>query len=196
MRKLAIGSLAALFAVSVPALAQARTHHATHQRHVHHSRIVHLRPASKSSTIGSPSESPGNPQGETAGTVASFEGGVLTVTLNGGSKVSGMVTEQTEIHCEGGPPMAHAADHGSDGGDNSSNGGSDNSPGEGGNHGESGHDQQSGDDNGQGDDDQGDQEENQPQCGIGSLVPGALVREAELRLSSSGAVFKEIELVG
>lgn len=196
MRKLAIASLAALFAVSVPALAQARTHHATHKRHGHHARIVHLRPASKSSTKGSASEGTGNPQGETAGTVASFEGGVLTVMLNGGSKVSGMVTEQTEIHCEGGPSMAHTADHGSDGGGNSSNGGSNNSSGEDGNHGESGHDQQSGDDNGQGDDDQGDQEENRPHCGIGSLVPGALVREAELRLSSSGAVFKEVELVG
>jgi len=185
MRKLVITSLAGLLALSAPALAQARSHHAKHHqgRH-HHSHVLFLRPASKSSTgaLAGP-QGPGSPSEETAGSVTTFEGGVLTVTLNDGTKVTGKVTEHTEIKCEPAQETAHAADHGGEGGEDSQ--------------GSSSGDENQGRDD-QGDDDQNDQEEHgePPQCGTSSLVAGALVREAKLRVSSSGAVFEEIELVG
>ena len=181
MRKLAITSLAGLLALSAPALAQARSHHAKHhQRRHHHTHVLFLHPASQSSTG---TQGTGTQSQEAAGSVTTFEGGVLTVTLNDGTKVTGKVTEQTEIKCEPGPAVANAADNGSEGGEDS--------------HGSlSGNENQSQDD--QGDDDQNDQEEHgeRPQCGTSSLVAGALVRAAELRVGPSGAVFEEIELVG
>jgi hypothetical protein len=188
MRKLVIATLAGLLALSATAVAQARTHHATRHRHGHHhARVLHLRPAVKSNT-GTPT-----PGGETAGSVTSFEEGVLTITLNDGTKVMGKVTEDTEINCEQEDAMAHedaiahAADHGDGGGHSWEDGshGSENSPGD---------DNEQGDDNGQGDD-EGEHGE-APGCGIASLTKGALVRDADLRLSSAGAVFEEIELVG
>ena len=192
MRKLAIASLAGLLALSAPALAQARGHHTKHhQRRHHHTHVLFLRPASKSSTG---TQGAGTQSQQAAGSVATFEGGVLTVTLNDGTKVTGKVTEQTEIKCEPGSELAHAADHGDEGGEDSL--GSSN-----GNENQGRDDQGDGDQNDQndqGDDDQNDQEEHgePPQCGTSSLVAGALVREAELRVSSSGAVFEQIELVG
>jgi len=186
MRKLAIASLAGLLALSAPALAQARSHHAKHhQRRHHHTHVLFLHPASKGSTgtQGAGTESP-----QAAGSVTTFEGGVLTVTLTDGTKVTGKVTEQTEIKCEPGPETAHAADLG--GGDEDSHGSFSGNENQGGD--DQGDDDQ---DNGQGDDDQ-EEHGQRPQCGTSSLVEGALVHEAELRVSSSGAVFEEIELVG
>jgi hypothetical protein len=177
MRKLAIASLAGLLALSAPALAQARSHHAKHhQRRHHHTHVLFLHPAPKSSTgtQGAGTESP-----QAAGSVTTFEGGVLTVTLTDGTKVTGKVTEQTEIKCE--PETAHAADLG--GGDEDSHGSF------------SGNENQGRDDQGDDQNDQGEHGE-RPQCDTSSLVGGALVREAELRVGSSGAVFEEIELVG
>jgi hypothetical protein len=48
---------------------------------------------------------------------------------------------------------------------------------------------------GSGDDDQG-EDEDQDDCGAEALTAGTIVREAELRLTSGGAVFREIELGG
>ena len=189
MRKLAITSLAGLLALSAPALAQARSHHAKHhQRRHRHTHVLFLRPASQSLTG---TQGAGTQSQEAAGSVTIFEGGMLTVTLNDGTKVTGKVTEQTEIKCEPGAEIAHAADHGGEGGEDSHGSFS-------GNENQGLSDQGDNDQNDQGDDDQNDQEEQgeRPQCGTSSLVAGALVREAELRVGSSGAVFEEIELVG
>jgi hypothetical protein len=190
MRKLATASLAGLLALSAPALAQARSHHARHHTRIHHhARIVDFRAAPHSATGTPPGgSSSGTAAEETAGTVTSFENGVLTLTLNDGSKVMGKVTEQTEISCEPAAPTAHEAD----------NGGEDGNQGEG-NHDEQNHGLENGDDNGQGDDDQGDQGgegDEAGSCGPSSLQPGTLVREAKLRIAPGGAVFEEIDLVG
>jgi hypothetical protein len=48
---------------------------------------------------------------ENAGTVASFTGGVLTISLAGGGTLGGEVTDETEIECD---DVAHASDDGDD----------------------------------------------------------------------------------
>ena len=102
---------------------------------------------------------------EHAGQVASFSGGVLTISLAGGGTLTGKVDEQTEIECE---DAARASHHGDD-----DNRGDD-----------------EGDDD-QGDDDQGEDEDD---CGPEALMKGAQVQEAELRTRGGSAVFTEIEL--
>jgi hypothetical protein len=51
----------------------------------------------------------------------------------------------------------------------------------------------SGDDNGGGDD-QGEDRGDSSSCSSSALVAGAKVREAELEISSAGAVFRKVEL--
>jgi len=75
-----------------------------------------------------------------------------------------------------------------DGGDGHSGGGAKGGSGTTGSHG-------SGDDQGDDNDDQG-ENENEGNCGTDALTQGTIVKEAELRLTSGGAVFKEIELGG
>jgi hypothetical protein len=192
MRKLATASLAGLLALSAPALAQARSHHARHHQRIHHhARIVDFRaaPHDASGTPPGGTSSPTTAE-ETAGSVTSFENGVLTLTLNDGTKVTGKVNENTEISCEPAAGAAHAADNG-DGEDGANQGQ--------GSHDEQNHGQENGDDNGQGDDDHGDEEggnEEVSSCGPSSLQPKTLVRDAKLRIGPGGSVFEEIELVG
>jgi hypothetical protein len=116
---------------------------------------------------------------EQSGVIASFDGTTLTVTLVNGDTLKGTVNDGTEIECEN-PATAttrHDGDSGS--GDDNSGPGSTNS----------------GDDQGDDNDDQG-EDENEDNCGTGALTQGTIVREAELRLTTSGAVFREIELGG
>lgn len=120
---------------------------------------------------------------ENAGTITSFEDGVLTINLYGGASVSGIVDEDTEIKC-------HAADESSD--DSSSS------------------DRRSGDDNsGPGSENSGSGSENSgpgsgdnrpphggcnTECSTEDLVVGAIVEEADLELSNGKATFREIKL--
>jgi len=144
-----------------------RSHHAcSHLRQARHARVLTFgAPATAAVGAGS-TASPvtGQPSTEeSAGTVASFTGGVLTLTLADGSSVSGKVTEETEISCQ---PASH------DG------------PGDGGHgDGESGEDGHDG-----GHDEAG-------SCSSATLLAGAVVREAELSLGGSGAVWDHIDLV-
>jgi hypothetical protein len=113
---------------------------------------------------------------EQSGIIDSFDAatGKLTVKLVNGDSLTGTVNSGTEIECEAPATTRH------DGEDNSGPG--------------SGDDNQ-GDDN----DDQGENEnenENEGNCGTDALTQGTIVREAELRLTSAGAVFEEIELGG
>jgi hypothetical protein len=111
---------------------------------------------------------------EQSGVIDSFDAatGKLTVKLVNGDSLTGTVNSGTEIECEAPATTRH------DGEDNSGPG--------------SGDDNQ-GDDN----DDQGENEnENEGNCGTGALTQGTIVREADLRLTSAGAVFEEIELGG
>ena len=105
---------------------------------------------------------------EGAGTVTSFAGGKLTITLFNGEVVAATFNDQTELKCEPSPVQAtgsaaKAADDGPRGD--------------------------------QGDDDQG-ENENEGNCGPDALQAQTIVKEAELRLTSGGAVFEEIKLGG
>ena len=148
---------------------------------------------------------------ENAGTIASFENGVLTIALAGGGELSGKVTDATKIECPAAAPTARASGHGDDDGDDDSDSGDDDhsGPGHGGDdadddHGDNEGDDDHGDDEGdddhgddQGDDDHGDDDhgdDDEAGCGTAALVAGTQVREAELKVSSAGRVFKEIEL--
>lgn len=126
---------------------------------------------------------------ENAGTITSFDAasGKLVIALFGNETISGLVTAQTEIKCEGVDDSSGAAtsssgepepaddngggeDPGDDnGGDNSGPGSSSSGPG--------------GDDNGEG-----------GTCTAADLTPGAVVQQAELELGNGTATFHEVEL--
>jgi hypothetical protein len=141
-----------------------------------------------------------------AGTISSFDAttGKLTIALTGGESITGLVTEDTRIECERVDDRFDRRDHG--GGDNGG-GGNDNGghfePGDdngGGNSGSGG----PGPSNGSGPGPSGEEgmpvegapapEPGEPTCTVASLVPGAVVGEAELRLEGGAAVFEEVEL--
>jgi len=139
---------------------------------------------------------------EDAGKIESFVDGVLTVRVARGGSVSGRVTDDTEIECksedehewwddgdkhekysddeaEEDELVPHALDVTSATREEEPD-----------DDGESGEDKP-------GDEDEWDEEyeEDEKYCGIEALVPGAVVHEAELALTSDGPVFTEIELV-
>jgi hypothetical protein len=184
---------AAALALAMPGAALAhhghgRHHHRakTHARHAKF-RMVHIGPMGTAPTT-TPTTTPTPPKPENAGTVASYTNGVLTLTLNDNSTVSGKVTNETRIRCVKATLATEP-------------------PGEG-----------RGDDNGQGDDqsrgdmnwrgdhgsgewqhgDDGDDDgagEPEPPCDSSSLVPGAVVRAAELRIGPGGTEFESVLLV-
>jgi hypothetical protein len=112
------------------------------------------------------------------GTVASFSDGVLTIRQSGGDKVSGKVTRRTEIECahrsnRSRARTAVAARHGGD--------------------------DDNGDDHRHGRDDAREHHAREhharDRCGTRQLTADRAVRDAELSSTSSGLVFREIELV-
>jgi hypothetical protein len=108
-----------------------------------------------------------------AGTVKSFQNGVLTITLPDGSTAAGTVTSDTRVSCEGMDRDSSSRDGGSSGsGDRGDNGG----------HGDNG-------DNG----DRGDQN-NDASCVAMLQQPGTTVRDAELHVFRGAAVWEEVEL--
>ena len=184
MRKimLAVATCAVFVFVPASALAQGHGRHSRH--HAHHARVHHKKfgtDRSQQPTTTSPSS------GQPAGTVASFTGGVLTIALsNSTTTVSGQVTADTEIKCvapeTSGMPSGNWGHHEGDGGG-----------GFGDHHGDQGGSDQGGND--QGDNDQDDQNQANPACDTTSLVPGAVVQEAELNISGAGAVWEKVVLV-
>jgi hypothetical protein len=214
MKRLLIPAVSAMaLALAVPGAAMAshgRHHHKSKSHHAAKARVEHFGPKSTTTTTA-----PTSNMSDNAGTVASFTNGVLTLTLNDHSTVSGMVTSNTEIECEA-PQTATVADNHGDG-----NGSGDNSSGDGGD-GQSqqtpsgqttttptttGDQNQTGDQNESGDqnaNEAGDQNANQADdqnenqaaaCTTADLVPGAVVHQADLRIGSTGAEFKSVKLV-
>jgi hypothetical protein len=122
--------------------------------------------------------------------VTSFKAGVLIITLTDGTEVSGKVTEQTEIRCTPATPTTGGDDDeaGSGEGDQGS---STESLSNAGSQGDA-HAASSGDD---GEDGQDGPDEGQQSCTTAALTPGAMVREAELRLGSGGAVWDRVDLI-
>ena len=177
MRKIlfAVVASSAVLALA-PATALARSHHhrGHHRAHRTHARVRHEHFGSwgEGSTAS-------NNSAQNAGTVASFSNGVLTLTLNDGSMVSGHVAGTTEIKCDAGQAQEmehqrHAdGDHGG-----GSNGGDDNV------------------DNNDNNDDQGQDEQGAPMCSTANLAPGMIVRDAELTITGSSASWKDLELAG
>ncbi|HWX97249.1 MAG TPA: hypothetical protein VNZ01_10410 [Solirubrobacteraceae bacterium] len=176
-------------ALGAPAVASAH-HHAKHHHAKHHhaarARVLDFRASAPATpaTPGSPA-TPATPSTESVGTVTSFKEGVLIITLTDGTAVSGKVTEQTEIHCTPAtPPTGGDDDEGGSGeGDQGTS-----SEGDEGSHGDA-HAASSGDDGEDGPDD------GQQSCTTAALVPGAMAREAELTLGSTGAVWDRIDLI-
>lgn len=181
MRKVVLSVVACCAVIAIipaSALAHGRHHSRHHHARVHHRTFGHDWSQSGSSgTSGTSTSSDQN-----AGTVTSFTGGVLTITLNNGQTVSGNVTPDTEIECRAADTSSSMGSH--DDGDPGSSGGND----------QSGNDQNGND---QGDDDQGqgDDENAGQSCDSSSLTPGTVVHEASLRLSGAGASWDKVELV-
>jgi hypothetical protein len=177
MRRMLLTALASsAFALVAPGMATAEhqgSHEGTHHRRADRDRPHHARDHAS------------------AGTVASFTNGVLTITLASGSTVSGKVDGRTELECRTPAPSASMADHGQGGGDNNK-----------GDDGDNNGDNDNGDENGrddggpsnQGPSGDGHQNESPPGCTTAALVSGAVVHEAELRLTSAGSVWEKVEL--
>jgi hypothetical protein len=160
---------AALIAL-VPATALAKHGDRRHHRGHHHAQVHHR-------TFGHDENNQNN--NTPAGTVVSFTNGVLTIVANDGNTASGKVTNATEIKCEQQEPAEfehHDRGRGDDGGD----------------------DNDRGDDNGndQGDNDNdNDNDKANEMCTTADLTKGAVVQKAELRITSAGGVWDEVELV-
>jgi hypothetical protein len=147
---LALGAAALL---ALPGVAAARHHHGDrHGRHHAHASHAQV------------------PTMEEAGTIASFDPttGRLTIALAAGESITGVVTEETEIRCEG---IDQRRDGGGEPGDDDG--------GDGGSWQESEEPPATGEEEG---------------CSTASLTQGSVVGGAELRLEGGSAVFQEIEL--
>jgi hypothetical protein len=123
---------------------------------------------------------------ENPGTIASFDAqtGTLVINLAGGGTVSGRVTSATEIECKGAARTARTA---RDDGDNSGPGSSSSGSGRGGD--------DRGDDRGRENEAGENEQENEDNCSTTALQAGRTVREAELVVTSTGNVFRKIEVV-
>lgn len=131
---------------------------------------------------------------ENAGTIASFDAttGKLTIDLFGTDAITGLVTDQTEIKCEGEhPPVVSMSSHdgqGEEPGDD--NGGNGEEPGD-----DNGVDNPGSDSADPGSSGQGDSGSSAT-CTVSDLVPGAVVQQAELGIERGTATFDEVELAG
>jgi hypothetical protein len=205
MKRMLLPFLASsLLVLLLPAVASAhhgRHHHArSHKRHATSARLVNFG-ASLSGATGTPSAPiQGSPSDEKAGTIESFEGGVLKIKLGDGSVVSGKVTDETELRCQPATPTSEPGDDDGGGDEQSGTEGDEQHGSSAPNHFATQHgdffahsaDSQGGGDD-QGDDENGGQQ--QESCTIAALVPHTAVLEAELKLSSAGAVWEKLDIV-
>jgi hypothetical protein len=171
MRRLALTASVAIVALTMVAPSALARHHDRHhhKRHHRHARIERF----GQDVTSTPASA------DNAGTVKSFENGVLTLTLGDGSTVSGAVTSDTELECAAQEEdQTMHADGDTSGGDNQG-------------------DDQGEDENGAQNDDQGEDQnddEAQNNCSTANLTSGTIVDEAELRISGAGSVWEKLEL--
>jgi hypothetical protein len=136
---------------------------------------------------------------EQAGTIKSFTGGVLTITLAQGGELSAKVDDQTEIECHApGDLKSRSARTSSDGDDDGPNDDADDDHGDDGpNHeGDDDDDFDHGDNEGEDGDDVNEQgDDDDDSCGQEALTPGTKVHEAELEATSAGTRWEELELL-
>lgn len=202
----AVGALALALAVPSAALARhggGHHHHKGHHSKAHHARFHFLHigargaagPAGPSGPTGPTGPSgPTGPTGpENAATVTSYSTttNMLELTLTDKSTVSGKVTSDTRIECVSATP---SAEPGGEGPGDDSGQGDDQSRGDMSQGDQSGEDWSWGDHKDGGDDD-GEVGIAEPPCDTSALVPGAVVRAAELRIGPSGNEFESIVLV-
>jgi len=188
---------ATLLAVGLlPASASA---HGQHHRHHHTGARAHLQ------SFGT--ANPAAPASGNAGTVTSFTGGVLTIKLSDGTSLTGKLTTSAELRCESPASVttARTADHSSAGGDSRSAqtpaGDGQGAPGSSQSQSTSGATPavEPADDNGQDIGESGDQQgppaNGGEACETASLTPGAVIRQAELAVTSAGSTFVEVEII-
>jgi hypothetical protein len=207
MKRILLTALtASLLVLGVPGAALAAHHGKRHaacsaKAHRHHARCAHAHvrvlafgplgsaPASGTTPVSSP-RAPSGPT-ETAGKITSFEAPVLTITLNDGTVVSGKVTEKTEIECESATPTG-----GEDEGDDDAGGssGDEGSSGDGASHDARLASTNTSSEDGDGAD-SGDDDGARTSCTTSALVPGTVVRAAELVVGGEGAVWEKVDLV-
>ncbi len=186
--------------VAAPTGALAQQHHSRHH-HARHHRSSRRHSHARHESFGRRDNQPSGTSSQ-AGTVSMFTDngngtGVLTITLNDGSTVTGNVTTDTNIECM----SASASQQGDDQGESGSSGSTgDDQGGSGDDQGDSGTSGGSGDDNGGSGDDQGDNGDGQgdnggQMCSTASLTATTPVAEANLEITGSGAVWTSVELI-
>jgi hypothetical protein len=122
------------------------------------------------------------------GTIASFTDGVLTIRQRNGDDVEGKVNRRTEIECERHRSSTAVAAH--DGDDDHGGRGRDDDE-DGDDHGGRGRDHAEDD----GDDHHRGRHHDRRRCSARLLTAGRVVREADLLSTSSGPVFREVEII-
>jgi hypothetical protein len=180
-RILLVAVSSSALALAAPAVASAHHGKHHHKQHGARARVLDFR------TAAHPNTAPTTPTTESVGTVTSFKEGVLTITLTDGTQVSGKVTEQTEIQCTSATTESGDDDHGA-GDDN--HGAPPWSNGQSQGDGDEAHAAWSGD-GGQ----QTSADEAQNNCTTEALVEKTPVRDAELKLTSQGALWDRVDLI-
>lgn len=196
----AVGVMALVLAVPSAALAHhGRGYHHHHKAHHAKFRIVHIGSTASTPTAPTATTAPATtpPAPENAGKVASYTGGVLALTLNDGSTVSGKVTDNTRIGCIKATPATPPTGSKPP---TEENPGDDNGQGDDQSHGDMNQGDQGNNDSQQGEGNDGDddgevQTAPEPPCDSSALVTGAIVRGAELRIGPGGTEFESILLV-
>jgi hypothetical protein len=118
---------------------------------------------------------------ENAGTVTAYANGELTITVFDGTTLTAKVTEDTEVECDGDETASMSHDPGEDD-DEDRSGSGDAAEGD-------------CDDDGRGDFGRGGfGDDDDDDCAQDALTVGAVVEEAELKISSAGRIWDEIEL--
>ena len=124
---------------------------------------------------------------EHAGTIKSFDGGVLTITLAQGGELSATVDGETEIECHANGDLEHARSS-SEGDDDGPNHEVNDDHGDG--------DLEHGDNDGEDGDDVNEHgDDDDDRCGADALEPGTKVHEAELEMTPKGKRWEELELL-